>query len=416
MILRTDLKNKYLYILIPCLLIFTSLFSQEVIAVNDSIIHADPDNSENRDIIDVIHHLFKKHEHPHGTDPFVKKENYHFSFVPAIGYTLQTGFAGILSANLAYYNSLDKDQKISSITTSFTYSQYSQSILPLIADIWTKHNTYNLISDNRFIQYPSSIYGLGGRIDPNKGHTINFSGIKLHETVLKSLSKDLYGGFGIYYDQFWNIQVIDSLTRRINSVINRELGTSERAVGITMKLLYDNRLNQINADNGWYINGVYRNNQEFMGSDDSWQSLMIDIRKYFHFPARSKNTLAFWSLDWITLAGKPPYLLMPSTGWDDQYNSGRGYIQGRFRGNNMYYLESEYRYKISRNGLFGGVVFANVQKYSSELSSEYKTLQPGYGLGFRLKLNKHSGTNLCVDYGFGANGSQGVFVNLGEVF
>ena len=118
----------------------------------------------------------------------------------------------------------------------------------------------------------------------------------------------------------------------------------------------------------------------------------------------------------MTLNGSPPYLILPSTGWDDQYNTGRGYIQGRFRGKNMYYFETEYRFRISRNGLLSGVLFGNLQNFSGELSSEYAHLLPGYGTGFRIKLNKHSGANLCIDYGFGQNGSRGVFVNLGEVF
>ena len=91
-------------------------------------------------------------------------------------------------------------------------------------------------------------------------------------------------------------------------------------------------------------------------------------------------------------------------------------IQGRFRGDNMYYFETEYRYRISRNGLFGGVVFANAEKFSGEISKQFNSIAPGYGVGLRMKLNKFSGANLCVDYGFGENGSRGFFVNLGEVF
>lgn len=126
--------------------------------------------------------------------------------------------------------------------------------------------------------------------------------------------------------------------------------------------------------------------------------------------------MALWSYNCLTVAGTPPYLLLASTGWDDQYNTGRGYIQGRFRGRNMVYLEGEYRYRISRSGLIGGVIFANVENFSGDLSQQYNTLLPGYGLGIRVKLNKHSGTNLCVDYGFGKNGSGGFYVNIGEVF
>jgi hypothetical protein len=108
--------------------------------------------------------------------------------------------------------------------------------------------------------------------------------------------------------------------------------------------------------------------------------------------------------------------LLPSTGWDDFYNTGRGYIQGRYRGRNMVYLESEYRFGITKNGLLGGVVFANAESFSKVLSKQLDLIAPAYGAGLRIKLNKFSGANLCIDYGFGIEGSKGISVNLGEVF
>jgi len=370
-----------------------------------------------RDLVDVTHHLFHK-KNKLSTDTTQKNEQHHkynLAIVPAVGYTLQTGFAGILSANIGYFNT--GSNKISSITTSITYSQYQQTIVPLVLNIWTKNDKYNIVSDNRFIDYPSSIYGLGGRTDPNKGHTIDFVGLKLHESILRSVGKNIYAGVGYYYDQFWNIKAINLGTRRINTIITKELGYDEIASGPVLKFLYDNRENQINPTQGLYANFVLRNSFTFLDGDQNFKSVLIDVRKYLPFPHKySKNTLALWSYNWLTLSGTPPYLLLPSTGWDDQYNTGRGYIQGRFRGRNMVYLEGEYRYRISRNGLIGGVVFANVENFSGDLSQQYNTLLPGYGLGIRVKLNKHSGTNLCVDYGFGKNGSGGFYVNIGEVF
>jgi len=382
----------------------------------DTVPKNDPDKSSNRDLIDVLHHLSNKHSHPHAAERTLKAKKYNLSFIPAAGYTLQTGFAGLVSANIGYYNDEGADAKISSISSSVTYSQYNQVIFPLIADIWTKGGKYNFISDNRFISYPSDIYGLGGKTDPNKAHTIDFNGMKFHQTIVKKIANNFYAGIGIYYDQFWNIKVIDPKTRRIDSIIQKELGNTEIAIGPTIKLLYDSRTNQINPDKGNFLNIVYRDNLQFFGSDNNWQSLLIDARKYINFPKGSKNTWAFWSYDWLTLSGKPPYLLMPSTGWDDQYNTGRGYIQSRFRGKQMVYFETEYRYKISRNGLIGGVVFVNVENFSGDLSQSYNNVLPGYGAGIRIKLNKHSGTNLCLDYGMGNNGSGGFYVNLGEVF
>ncbi|MBN8837113.1 MAG: BamA/TamA family outer membrane protein [Sphingobacteriia bacterium] len=343
-----------------------------------------------------------------------KTKNYFLTVVPAAGYTLQTGFAGIISGNLGYYNDRGEDAKISTISTSVTYSQYNQIILPLFADIWSRGGKYNFISDNRYISYPSDIFGLGGATDPNQGHTIDFSQIKLHQTVLRKLFKNFYGGIGYYYDYFWNIKIIDPQTRLINVFIQKKIGTTAAASGPVFKVLYDSRANQINPEKGNYLNIVLRQNLQQLGSDDEWASLLIDARKYFSFPSGSKNTLAFWSYNWLTLAGDLNYLLLPSTGWDDQYNTGRGYIQSRFRGKQMIYFETEYRYRISRNGLFGGVIFFNVEHFAGN-QRPYDNLLPGYGAGLRIKLNKNSGANLCLDYGFG-NGSKGFYVNLGEVF
>ena len=374
------------------------------------------DYSKERDIRDVVHHIFTP-QAPRLTDNNdIKDTRKHYSFVPALGYTLQTGFAGIASVNMAYYNDIEKNTKLSSITTNVTYSQYRQIIIPLLADIWTKGNRLNFITDIRFISYPSDIYGLGGRTDPNKGVTINFSGLKVHQTVMKALSDNLYAGIGYYFDKFWNISTLDQVSRTVDFRINKELGKKETASGPAFRFLYDTRLNQLNPQQGVYYSIAYRTNMKALGSDSSSQSLQIDARTYLHFPASSRNVLAFWTLDWLTANGTPPYLILPSTGWDDNYNTGRGYIQGRYRGRKMLYFESEYRYRITNNGLLGGVAFVNLQNFSSDLSQAYSNLFLGYGVGLRIKLNKYSGANLCVDYGFGQNGSHGFFVNLGEVF
>ena len=82
----------------------------------------------------------------------------------------------------------------------------------------------------------------------------------------------------------------------------------------------------------------------------------------------------------------------------------------------MLYFETEYRFNITSNGLLGGTMFVNGQTYSANTFMNYNPVKVGYGLGLRIKLNKFSGANICVDYGFGKNGSRGFAVNLGEIF
>jgi hypothetical protein len=66
--------------------------------------------------------------------------------------------------------------------------------------------------------------------------------------------------------------------------------------------------------------------------------------------------------------------------------------------------------------LIGGVVFADMQSVSNWPGNKIDAVWPGEGLGIRIKINKHSATNVAVDYAWGSEGSRGFFVNLGEVF
>lgn len=116
------------------------------------------------------------------------------------------------------------------------------------------------------------------------------------------------------------------------------------------------------------------------------------------------------------MAGTAPYLDLPSIGWDDYSNTGRGYVPGRFTGKNLIYAESEYRFSLTQNGFLGGVVFVNAESILRTIPRGLHAVIPGEGLGLRIKVNKYSNTNLAIDYGFGIGGSHGLFFNLGEVF
>jgi hypothetical protein len=339
----------------------------------------------------------------------------HISALPVAGYTLQTGFAGVLSSNFAFYTG-DQSKNLSDVLTSITYSQYQQVILPVQANIWTKNNKYNIQTDWRYLAYPSLTYGLGGNTSADSGYNIDYGYLRLHQAILRTVAQDLYLGVGYDFDYFWDIQEIDPPAGKTDFQ-RYGLTKKETAAGVSAHFLFDNRRNPINPVKGTYLSLTYRPNFTFLGSDNNWQSLVLDAREYIRFPGSTHNVLAFWSYDWLTVGdGNPPFLLLPSTGWDAYSNTGRGYIQGRYRSKNMLYLESEYRFGITANGLLGGVVFANAQSFSEPSTGQFSYLIPGYGAGVRISLNKFSRTNLCVDYGWGIHGSGGFFVNLGEVF
>lgn len=368
--------------------------------------------SAGEDLGDVMHGVFKSKSR---TDSIVSHKKVFGSFFPGAGYSLQTGMAVVAGANFGFYTNSSHQQKLSSITTSGTYSQYHQFIFPVAASIYSPNDQYNYLIDYRFLRYPSVTYGLGPRTTPDRGYSIFYNNIKLHQTVLKKISDSWYAGIGLYFDKYWNISELDPPTGTKTSFQRYGLSQTETAVGPAFRIVQDSRDNQINPQKGTYISLVYRPNFTFLGSDNNWQSLQADFRTYIPLSRDKKSKLAIWTYGWFSM-GKPPYLLLPSNGWDDQYNTGRGYIQSRFRAKDMLYAEAEYRFPLLKNGLLGGVAFMNASSFSKDFSGQLNVIAPGMGAGLRIKLNKHSGANLCIDYGFGMDGSKGVFINLGEVF
>ena len=344
-----------------------------------------------------------------------KKQHEEFTLVPAVGYTLQTGFTILLAANSVFYTNKSDRSKSSTFMSSIAYTQYNQIILPIRANIWSKDSKYDFISDVRYMSYPSQTYGLGAQTTVNDGYNIDFSYFKFHQSLLRRVKSNFFSGAGFYYDQLWNVREINPPAGDITSFEQYGLNKSERASGFSIQNLIDTRPNQVNPTRGLYATLRYRLNHKGLGSTSNWQSGILEFRKYYRFSERSKNMIAFWNYNWFTF-GTPPYLLLPSTGWDDFFNVGRGYIQGRFLDKNMSYMEVEYRFRLVENGVLGAVVFTNAQTFSNSISSLYGSLIPGYGAGLRIKLNKNSATNLCIDYAFGKEGSRGFFINLGEVF
>jgi hypothetical protein len=367
-----------------------------------------------RDAIDILYYILKKDASKRVDTAKILPGKIYFSGAPAIAYQLQTGLAAVFTGSFAFYTGNPENTKISSVFADFQYTQKSQLVLPLESNIWSKNNEYNFIGDYRFLKYPEDTYGIGGYTTVNDAYTVNYNYTRFYQYVLKKISTDFYAGAGVQYDHHWNIREEGLAAGRVTDFEKYGFNTTSTSSGISLNFLYNNIKNSINPEGGLYANVILRQNIGWLGSDQNWNSALVDIRKYI--PVGHKgNILAFWTYDWLTLNGNPPYLDLPSNGWDTYSNTERGYIQSRFAGKKMAYLESEYRFGITSNGLLGGVVFANAASFT-QMNNRFEVIEPAAGAGVRVKFNKFSRTNVALDYAFGKGGSRGVFINLGEVF
>ena len=128
--------------------------------------------------------------------------------------------------------------------------------------------------------------------------------------------------------------------------------------------------------------------------------------------------VGLWLLGNFSEEGHFPYLILPATAYDQKGRSGRGYTQGRFRGTNYVYGETEYSFPISKfGGVLGGVLFLNATTANNEAQSLglFEAVKLGYGLGLRIMIDKQTRTNLAVDLAFGER-SSGFYLGVSEAF
>ena len=372
------------------------------------------DTVESVDLPVLLRRLFNIEKN----DSVVKEEKrVLLSILPAVGYAIQTGFTADVISNNMFQLGDKKNTNLSSVTFQIEVSQHLDLSLPFNIVVWTPENKWAFISDWRYYIYHQLNYGLGGSSSVKDKILINYNYLRVHQIAYRRIANFTYFGLGYNLDYHTNIKQQHPEKMPVNDFVNFGDPSKTTSSGFTLNGLFDKRKNSVSPKHGeHYTNIIYRNNLERLGSSSDWSSLFIDLRTYFKLSSKSDNILAFWSYNHFVLSGTPPFFDLPSTGWDAYTNFARQYRQGRYVGKSLLYLESEYRFKISKNGFFNGAVFVNGHSVSEWPSNKFKHFIPGGGARIRLKMNKESNLNLLVSYGIAADGSRGFFFNLGEAF
>ncbi len=366
------------------------------------------------DLLDVAQFVFPRHHFKKRDTASFEPGRRFFLILPESGYSIQTSFLAQVTGNLAFRK---PDANVSTVITTATYTFNRQELLTITTNVWSRNNRFNLVGDWRIEHYPQETYGLGIHTERSNNIKLDYSYLRFYQSLLARVAPNMYAGLGYAFDRHYNITSRYG-NSELTSISDYPFGVAGSSVssGPRLSLLYDNRPNAINPARGFFADIEARAALTALGSSQAYQSVLIDVRKYIQLPGQAGNILALWSYNVLTLNGNPPYLDLPGTSTDKYGNSGRGYIQGRYRGQRLVYSEAEYRFGITRNRLFGGVLFANAQTVTEPFTTRFDKVVPGGGAGIRFQMNKISRTNLCIDYGVGADGSRGIFFNLGEVF
>lgn len=374
------------------------------------------DYKNKKDIVDVV--LEKKLLDTTYNPPARVGNRLDVSLLPSVGgVPAKQGKAYVTLLTASMFLGDPKTTNLSNIYF-FPYTNFmGKWVFPIRSYIWTNNNKWNLVGDYRYLIYPEETYGFGSSTSKSNYSEIKYKHLRIHQSILRNVYGYFLLGAGIRIDEHFNIQTeIDSTEYKTYSAYyNEPLPVAFSSNGIELNAAYDSRLNSLNPQQGIYASFDYAIINKIFGSTYNWSSIYTNLKMYHSFNRHKQNLIAFWALYWQVVSGKPPYLDLPSTLWDKDYKAGRGYYQGRFRGDAMAFIETEYRFDLTKNGLWGGTVWANAQTLRNPVYGTFGKIAPATGVGVRLKFNKFTNTNLTFDVGVGRE-SWNYYFSLGEYF
>jgi len=341
---------------------------------------------------------------------------------------------------------------ISSMTGSVLFTTKDQFVATIKGTIMTPDNGWEMLADFKYSFFTENTYGLGsdynqpiqeswdwgGIITSGVGgaQPMTFNQFKLYYTALRQVSKGFYAGIGYHLDYHYKIQDQTLDLAATNPVItshyvysvDKSFDPEHYATsGTSFNFVFDSRDHTVSPYKGAFLQFSYRVNPTFLGSVRESQQLYLEARVYKALSQeRPRHLIGFWGIAHLVTSGEVPYMHLPANAYDMRNRIGRGYVAGRFRGPGWVTAETEYRFPISHNGLFGGVVFGSVTTTSREAYTAgtqsvpklnlFEATRPAGGFGARVMLNRTGRLNLAMDMAFGGKGAKGFYFAVGETF
>ncbi|MCX6140156.1 MAG: BamA/TamA family outer membrane protein [Candidatus Kapabacteria bacterium] len=355
-----------------------------------------------------------------------------------------------VGAQAGFYLGSSKNTRMSSSQGSISVTTKDQTIVTTQSTLFSSEDRWQFLIDWRYYDFTQSTYGLGssspegtpvfGGFTINGVHTVPVPGeqpmafdyLRLHQMALLQISDALYAGGGVLFDFHRNIVDQNLSLDTAMPVITSHYGYSRyfgfdpthyQTAGLSLEAVYDKRDNSISPFYGPYARISLRQNLAFMGSTQSSTLGWAEFRTYISLDKiLPRNVLGIWTYMHGVLSGVVPYLDLPALGYDFNGRSGRGYLQGRFRGTSIAYAEVEWRFPITRSGLLGAVVFGNFTSASRPAFGVYPEeklfhrFRGAAGAGLRIMALKYSRTMIGIDMAHSSDGNTAIYFSVGDAF
>ena len=331
-----------------------------------------------------------------------------FIILPIISRSIETSWAfGVATSVTLKHRYADSLSRTSNVQSILLYSLRKQMVAAINGTIYFPHEKYILNGQLSLSSFPDKFWGVGQIASANKEEAYTFKQYYIYAHLQRRIRPNLYIG------SLYEFQNVFEINYEKNGLFDQQMVTGRNAYktsGLGGSLTWDTRNHAFTPGKGLLLQ--YRMNHfgQYLGSDYSYTSFVLDTRKFF--TTFKNQVLALQAFGSFNAGKQVPLRSLSSLGGA---NSMRGYYNGRFRDKNQIVFQAEYRAPIY--GRFGLVAFGSTGEVSPSLSKfSVDNFKFSYGMGARFTLSKKENLNLRIDYGITQNKESGFYIQLGEAF
>ncbi len=323
-----------------------------------------------------------------------------FAAVPIINYNRTQGI--ILGAFTSAFYKVNKNDTISPVSNTMLLGIYTHEkswVLGVLQQFFLKEDKWRIRLAG--IRADANFQFFNGDADANIGNFEDYStdAVIVMTQIQRKIWKRLYGGF---YGEYYNTKTY--FTAHSDSLDERNLSN----IGYIFS--DDSRDNVYFPIKGIFMNFKNQFYRDWIGSDNNFIRYKVNYNHFFDLLNDQRHILVARA-NFEIATGNVPFQAQAIVGMDDI----RGYSQGKYRGNQVYALQSEYRWMFN-NSRFGTVGFLGVASAVESFSDIFNSsLLPGAGVGLRYRLIRSLKINIGVDVGFGKDDYSLTF-RIGEAF
>jgi hypothetical protein len=331
-------------------------------------------------------------------------DGFSYAFIPAIFYTPETGVAGGASVLLLFRDKSD-DKRPSTVSPTLIFTAKSQIIAVVGYELNFKDDLWRVSGALGYTKFPDLFYGIGPNTPDSNEEEYTPRSLIFGATVQRTFHERL--GLGLQYE--WGTSEISDVEEggllAGGTIPGSDGGTVS---GVGPVLSWDTRDNLFYAMRGSFHSVSALFFTSTLGSDFVFERYVIDLRTYV--PVLRKNVFAFQAV-FSFATGNPPFQLMSALGGSELM---RGYYTGRYRDNDAYILQAEWRRRVWwRLGVAAFVGIGDVAPRVGEF--QFDNIKPAAGAGVRFVIDRKEGLSIRMDFGF-IGGTPGPYLTINEAF